>query len=255
MERQSGEPRYLPTIAADKTCGLVAAHAILAALFARERTGRGSFVEVPMFETMVASTLVEHFYGRHFEPALASPGYPRVLAPWRRPYRTLDDYVCMMPYTDAHWRRFFAEVGRARAGGRPALRRHRGPHPQHRGAVRACRGVHRRPLARPHGSRPASGSDIPAAPMHRLEDLENDPHLAGDRLLPHAAGWRERRRALPRRRRALRRPPARTSMPPRLGEHTRAVLREAGLSDDRIDALAAPVAARAERRPPKEVAV
>ena len=31
MERQSGEPRYLPTVAADKTCGLVAAHAILAA--------------------------------------------------------------------------------------------------------------------------------------------------------------------------------------------------------------------------------
>jgi crotonobetainyl-CoA:carnitine CoA-transferase CaiB-like acyl-CoA transferase len=42
MERQSGEPRYLPTIAADKTCGLVAAHAILAALFARAHRSRPS---------------------------------------------------------------------------------------------------------------------------------------------------------------------------------------------------------------------
>ena len=39
MERQTGEARYLPTIAADKTCGHVAAHAILAALIQRERTG------------------------------------------------------------------------------------------------------------------------------------------------------------------------------------------------------------------------
>src|SRR5205085_2911255 len=78
MERQSGQPQYYPTIAADKTTGLVAAHAILAALFKRERSGEGSYVEVPMLESMVAFNLVEHFYGLHFEPALAEPGYPRL---------------------------------------------------------------------------------------------------------------------------------------------------------------------------------
>jgi crotonobetainyl-CoA:carnitine CoA-transferase CaiB-like acyl-CoA transferase len=103
MEHQTGESRYLPTVAADKTCALTAAHAILAALFARERSGRGSFVEIPMFESMVGFNLVEHLYGQHFEPPLADAGYPRVLAPWRRPYRTRDGHVCMMPYTDTHW--------------------------------------------------------------------------------------------------------------------------------------------------------
>src|SRR5688572_16504328 len=54
MDQLTGEPRYAPTILADKTSGLVAAQAILAALYHREKTGRGQFVEIPMFETMVA---------------------------------------------------------------------------------------------------------------------------------------------------------------------------------------------------------
>src|SRR4029453_11809618 len=67
MERQSGTAQYYPTIAADKTSGLVAAHAILAALFKRERSGEGSFVEVPMLESMVAFNLGEHMSGAHFD--------------------------------------------------------------------------------------------------------------------------------------------------------------------------------------------
>ena len=97
--------------AAGLTCAHVAAHAILAALWQRERTGQGAFVEIPMFESMVGFNLVEHYYGQHFEPPLSAPGYPRVLAPWRRPYRTADGAVAMMPYTNLHWQRFFTEVG------------------------------------------------------------------------------------------------------------------------------------------------
>ena len=63
MERQGGTAQYYPTIAADKTTGLVAAHAILAALLKRERDGEGSVLEVPMLESMVAFNLVEHLYG------------------------------------------------------------------------------------------------------------------------------------------------------------------------------------------------
>jgi crotonobetainyl-CoA:carnitine CoA-transferase CaiB-like acyl-CoA transferase len=111
MDRQTGTPQYFPSIVADKTSGLVAVNAILAALLARERTGEGCHVEVPMFESMVAFNLVEHFFGHHFNPAIGSAGYSRVLNPWRRPFPTTDGYICALPYTDAHWARFFAEVG------------------------------------------------------------------------------------------------------------------------------------------------
>src|SRR4029079_19717280 len=113
MDQLIGEPRYAPTILCDKTCGLVAAQAILAAHYSREKSGRGQFVEIPMFETMVAFIMVEHLHGLGFNPAQGEPGYTRVLAPWRRPYRTADGYLCMLAYTDAQWRKFWGEVGKA----------------------------------------------------------------------------------------------------------------------------------------------
>ena len=90
----------------------MAAHAILAALLKRERTGEGSFVEVPMLESMVGVQPRR----AHVRPALrarrsAAPGYPRLLNPYRKPFRTLDGYLCAMPYTDQHWKRFFIEAG------------------------------------------------------------------------------------------------------------------------------------------------
>ena len=46
-----GDPRYLPTIVADKTSSMAVAHALLAGLYHKARTGEGQAIEVPMFET------------------------------------------------------------------------------------------------------------------------------------------------------------------------------------------------------------
>ena len=106
-----GQPRYMPTIAADKTVGILAASAILAALMKQQREGVGSVVEVPMFESMVAYSLVEHMHGAHFHGGDGPMGYPRALAPWRKPFSTRDGYVCVMPYTDRHWQGLLNRLG------------------------------------------------------------------------------------------------------------------------------------------------
>ncbi|QII86521.1 CoA transferase [Bordetella hinzii] len=106
--RNSGAPAYVNTILADKVAGLTLAYAIPMALYERERSGQGQAIEVPMFETMVSFTLAEHLSGHSFVPPRGPMGYSRVLSPQRRPYRTRDGYLALLPYTDAQWRRFFA---------------------------------------------------------------------------------------------------------------------------------------------------
>src|SRR3989441_12806269 len=65
-----------------------------------------------MFETVVAYVMVEHLYGETFVPPLETAGYKRILNRWRRPFRTRDGYLAVVPYTDADWRAVFAGAGR-----------------------------------------------------------------------------------------------------------------------------------------------
>lgn len=225
MQMQSGEPVYYPTIAADKTCGLVATQAILAALFARERTGRGSYVEVPMFETMAAFNLVEHLYGHHFAPPLADAGYARVLARHRRPYRTADGYLCVMPYTDAHWRRFFEEAGRPDAA-RDARFASIAERTRHIDALYALAAELLATRSTDAWVAACERLEIPCARMHRLDELERDPHLQATgffRELHDPAMGRLRFPGPPVR---IGGRPLPVRMAPRLGEHTEDILRE-----------------------------
>ncbi len=237
MRRQTGTPQYLPTVAADKTCGLVAAHAILAALFQRERTGRGQALEVPMYESMTSFLMVEHLYGGHLSDAPDAMGYPRVLTRWRRPYATADGHICMMPYTDGQWQRFFTHSGR------PDLAA------DERYTTIAARTRHIESLYALAGEIVAARNtaywlalcqelEIPAAPVNRLEDLPADPHLRSVGLFVDVDDGRGNLYRYARSPVRLAESKVAPAMAPRLGEHTQEVLREAGLTDARIAALA-----------------
>jgi crotonobetainyl-CoA:carnitine CoA-transferase CaiB-like acyl-CoA transferase len=228
MERQSGTAQYYPTIAADKTTGLVAAHAILAALFKRERNGEGSFVEVPMLESMVAFNLVEHMYGDHFEPPLAAPGYPRLLNPYRKPFRTLDGYLCAMPYTDQHWKRFFIEAGEPALAEDPRFAnislRTKNIEALYEIADRI---IPTRTTAQ--WLEVCARLEIPASKMNRLEDLQADEHLVATgffETIEDPAMGTLRFPGMPVQIDGRRLP---VRMAPRLGEHTEEVLASIGV--------------------------
>ncbi|WP_022979121.1 CaiB/BaiF CoA-transferase family protein [Ideonella sp. B508-1] len=113
MLRSLGQPRYLPTVLVDKFCGYQLASAIGMALFARERTGLGQLVRVPMLETTVAFTLMEHLWGAAFEPPTGGGiGYVRLLTEHRRPYETKDGYICVLAVNDEQWQRLLPAMGR-----------------------------------------------------------------------------------------------------------------------------------------------
>lgn len=109
---ESNKPEFPPTLLADKVAGIATANAVLGALVHHARTGQGQYVEVPMFETMVAFTMTEHMGGNGFSPSIGPAGYARLLKGGRKPTPTRDGYLALLPYTEKHWEAFFTALGR-----------------------------------------------------------------------------------------------------------------------------------------------
>ena len=112
LPRVGGDPdmRLLPSFVADKVSSLHALYGVLAALFHRERTGEGQFVEVPMFESFTSFMLVEHLYGATFEPPVSHVGHTPALADDRRPLKTKDGHIAIQPVSRAAAAKFM-ELG------------------------------------------------------------------------------------------------------------------------------------------------
>jgi crotonobetainyl-CoA:carnitine CoA-transferase CaiB-like acyl-CoA transferase len=239
MAQMAGEPRYAPMILADKTCALSIAGAISAALFARERTGRGQFVEIPMFEQMVAFVLGEHLFGHNFVPPLGPLGYTRVTAPWRRPYKTKDGYLCMMAYTQAHWRKFWSAIGKPEMLTDPRFDSI-ASRAQNIVALYEIAGACIADKTTDEWLTLLRELEIPAARMASLDDLLSDPQLQASGFFKRASHPSEGEilyTDLPVRFGGASMTSQR--LQPRLGEHSFEVLREAGFSESEIKALAA----------------
>lgn len=110
--RAYGQPALVPTIFADKVAGLTIVYSVLAALFFRERTGQGQHIEVPMTEAVEAFMLVEHGAAAVPQPPAGPPGYQRVLSPERKPQRTADGWITVLPYSKEQYDALFAAGGR-----------------------------------------------------------------------------------------------------------------------------------------------
>jgi crotonobetainyl-CoA:carnitine CoA-transferase CaiB-like acyl-CoA transferase len=107
----NGEPQLVPSILADKVASVHVAFAIAAALFDRTRSGKGATLEIPMAETMAAFNLVEHLGGQTFRPQHGDFSYSRIRTPHRRPRRTQDGWIVILPYSTDNWHRFFEFAG------------------------------------------------------------------------------------------------------------------------------------------------
>ena len=239
-------PRYMPTIVADKTSSNAVLSAVLAALYARERTGVGQAVEVPMFETLAAFVMVEHLYGETFVPAIDTSGYKRILSPQRRPYATKDGFLAILPYTDGHWREFCPLVGR------PELLED----PRFASIANRLANVeaYYATLAEIAATRTNANwlellgpSNVPHGPVNSLESLLDDPQLLATgfwKIVEHPSEGTLRMPDIPPR--FSKTPPEVRRLQPRLGEHSVEVLREAGFSQTEIDGM---LASRATAQP------
>ena len=241
-DQQTGRPRMIRTIVADKTTAVYAAQAVCAALVARGRTGKGQHIRLSMLDTMVA------FLWPEAMTQYTVVGQEDAPQPAPRPdlvFETLDGYITVGSLSDAEWRGLCGVIGRPEWIDDPRFR------------TASARSLNAAERIGKVGEILAGGhcqdwldrldaADVPCAPVLRRGAVINDAQVINNELIemmqqPRLGTVRQARPAA-----RFDRTPAGIAGPaPRIGEHTEAVLAEAGYSGAEIDALKASRAAKA----------
>lgn len=235
------EPGYIPCTMSDRVTGLHAVYAVTAALYARSQSGQGQAVVVPMFEAMAQFILGDHMAGLTFQPPLGPPGYARLLTPHRKPYATQDGMLCVLIYNDKQWQQFFKAIGESDGLGSDPLFAKHSKRAQHIDQVYAEIGRIMCTRTTAQWRSLLDAADVPNMPMNSPADLLTNAQLRATGFVQDSVHPSEGAlHALAHPTRWSLTPPARQFSPaPRLGEHTRELLAQAGYDPDHIDALIA----------------
>jgi crotonobetainyl-CoA:carnitine CoA-transferase CaiB-like acyl-CoA transferase len=226
-------PRMIQCVAADKLSGVHAANAVLAALLARERTGEGQRVDVPMLDVYASYILPEAVSARSFVDA---PSEQRG-TPLFRSFQTADGWVVGVVTQDDQFQAL------CRALDRPDIEQDErfatiGERFQHLDEFYALLEVELLKQSTAEFVERARQEGAPFAPVLDVEGSLADPQIrhSGTIQVHHVKDAGPVRFIRP----ALRfeKTPARIHRPPpRLAENTDEILAEIGYDDTRIDTL------------------
>ena len=222
---------------ADKTTAITVVYSILAALFHRERSGVGQEIEVPMFETMVSFVMAEHIWGEVFEPKLGDAGYTRLMSHHRKPYKTKDGYIAVLPYMNNHWKTFCEKAEREdliedeRFKDLSSRVKNIDDTYSETGKILATKTTQ-------EWLDIFAGTKVPVIVVNSLEDLFHDPHLeAVDfwKSFDHPTEGQLKMPGFPSK--FSKTPASIRKHAPKLGEHSKEILAEAGIDEETINKM------------------
>jgi crotonobetainyl-CoA:carnitine CoA-transferase CaiB-like acyl-CoA transferase len=232
-----GAPRYFPTVVVDKLTGATLASMIGMALFHRERTGQGQEIHLPMMETILSFTLVEHMWHATLGEPEKGLGYPRMLTPHRRPYPTKDGYISVIAHSNAQWGKLFEAMGTPELIDDPRFESVQA-RSRNIDAVYATLTEGMKLRTTDEWLAELRPADIPCGKANSLDDLFTDPYLIETDYFgsyDHPVEGNVVVPAIPAR---FSRSPPNVHRPwPQLGEHSREILVEAGCSEAEIEAI------------------
>jgi len=234
-----GAPVRTGTSVVDLSTGANAAQGILAALFVRERTGGGQRVDVSLLGSTIA-WMTYHavsYFATGDVPGRMGSRHPSV-APYGA-FPTRDGFLVVAIAFDTHWRRFCEIAGHPGLASHPKLAKN-ADRIENRGFMETTliEILTKRPAVEWAEIMDAAG--IPCSPINtvdRVMELPQVLHQGYVASVPHPDIENLR---MPGIHIGLSETPSTLRLPPpRLGEHTHAILTEAGYSQREIDDLIA----------------
>ncbi len=238
----TNRPQMIRTIVADKTTAVFTAQAVSSALYAREKTGKGDHIQVAMLDTMISYLWPEGMMQYTVVGAEVAAGDPN-----DRPdlvFKTLDGYMTCGTISDSEWQGF------CKASGDPELAKdERFATPTKRNQNATAR-INK--MQEYIGQRTTAewlerldAADVPCAPILRRGEIIQNEQVVARGLIEEFEQPTVGRVRQPK-------PAARFEIneaviggpAPRVGEHSRAVLRDLGYADAAIDSMVAAKAVR-----------
>ena len=233
----NGPPVRSPFSPVDQATGLHALIGVVAALYHRERTGEGATIEASLFDTATGllGYFLQSFWERGTEPEKPGSGHES-LCPYQV-FETADKPLILGVANDTLWKRFCALTNLNDVVDDPNYRTN-ADRVRHRADTVAM--VSKALLARPRDEWLAALDDagIPSSPLHTLGELSEHPHTRASGMkfdYEHPVLGKLQGVSQP-----LRFDGERTKMrlpPPMHGEHSHAILKELGFSDEDINAM------------------
>ncbi|MGH9356633.1 MAG: CaiB/BaiF CoA transferase family protein [Terriglobia bacterium] len=223
----------------DVTAGILACAGILAALYSRQSTGRGQFVDTSLFEAGIIHT----YWQSAICFATGQPPGPMGSAhPLNAPYQafpTADRWIAVGAANQGNWLRLLEALETHELGDDPRFR----TNPDRMGHLAELEAV-LTPIFKRRGSaewlRRLETAGVPAGPVLNVAEMHADPHALARGMIVetvHPVAGPVKAIGLPVK---FSETPGGVYRPaPLLGEHTREVLREHGFSDAEIDRMAA----------------
>jgi CoA:oxalate CoA-transferase len=232
-----GEPVRVGIPVADLFTGLIGAYGVLAALMARERTGRGQQVETSLLESMVGML---GFQGVRYLNGAGSPppagNHHPINAPYGA-YKTQDGWVILGATGDKRWNAFCKVVGAPEWLEDPRFSTNGGRF-AHNAELSALINEKLQAHTTDEWVEILNAHSIPCGPIYTMEQSLEHPQIHHREMVverPHPTMGTVRLLGLPVKLRET--PGAIYRTPPLFGQHTDEVLRELGVTDAELETL------------------